>query len=138
MANNATGSTCACSGSLLYKPTTQTCVSCASQIDHCQTCGYLGGSYSPSAPTAIVCVTPKPGYYVLANGTTEACIPNCNVCSDSVTCTTCNPTFSGSGTTNCYCDNTVPVYLLTNSTCGTCPQAVGNCSSCTVLGNGTT
>ena len=127
------GSVCRCNSPLLLQPGTLTCVTCASQTSNCATCGYQGGSYNPSAPTAIVCTVANPGYYILS-GTATQCGSNCQTCNSNTDCTLCShSSFTLSPAPgSCYCNPTLPtpLYLSTVGTCLPCPQVISGCMTC--------
>lgn len=127
------GGVCECAVGLYLEPISMMCTGCTGLQANCQVCGYSGG-YNPAAPTAVICSSPAPGYFVLPNGTASPCIQYCQVCADALTCTTPYPTFSYDSLTHTvFCDSTLPTPLFldaSGSSCVACSSAVPGCLSC--------
>jgi hypothetical protein len=72
----STGS-CNCPALTFLNPLTLTCQSCALLQPNCNICGYQSGSYNMTVPSAVICLEAAPRFYILPNGSTDACMQYC-------------------------------------------------------------
>ena len=121
---------CQCPASTFFDINTMTCLTCSTLQPNCQTCDYNGGSLNPASPSPVVCTLASTGYFILASGSTQACISYCSTCIDSTNCVTCNTNFQNDvDSDTCICATGL-FFSTTQNSCVSCSSAIPGCSSC--------
>jgi hypothetical protein len=108
------------------------CIPCPgssnNRVNSTQPCNPIDGTYASPCAT---------GFYEDSNKVCQPCIANCDVCSDSTTCTTCRSTFmyqnngakpfSQMCVRDCADGTTLNIY--SHASCRTCPGSRANRSN---------
>lgn len=124
------GGVCTCPASTFFDINTKTCLACSTLQPNCNTCIY-STAYTPVSPPPVVCATANSGYYIVANGSTVACVTNCLNCdlTPAPVCSTCKTNFAFDGTSSCICGGGL-YYSTTLSDCIACGTLIPGCGSC--------